>query len=83
MTDTRYKKALHLEYITVFYNFLEAAASLIAGKMAGSIALIGFGLDSMIENASAFILIWRLKKHGTMTEEEEEKPVCFSAVRRN
>ncbi|MFC1568662.1 cation transporter, partial [bacterium] len=52
---------------------LEAIASIIAGKMANSIALIAFGLDSIVESLSAFVLIWRLKKHDTITEEEEEK----------
>lgn len=68
-----HKKALYLEYLTVGYNILECAASIIAGVMAGSIALIGFGLDSAIESISGGVLIWRLKKHGVVSEEEEER----------
>jgi divalent metal cation (Fe/Co/Zn/Cd) transporter len=41
--------------------------------MAGSISLIGFGLDSIVESLSGFVLIWRLKKYGTISEEEEER----------
>ena len=43
-----YKKALNLEYFTVSYNFLEAIASILAGYAANSIALVAFGLDSII-----------------------------------
>ncbi len=49
-----------LEYLTIAWNGLEAALSLIAGVMAGSVALVGFGLDSVIETASAGVLLWRL-----------------------
>lgn len=68
-----YKKALFLEYFTVGYNILEGVASVTAGVMTGSIALVGFGLDSAVESASGGVLIWRLKKHGRISEEEEER----------
>lgn len=71
--ETTYRKALVLEYFTVFYNFLEAAAAIIFGRLAGSTALIGFGLDSVVENLSAFVLIWRLKKHGSLSKNDEER----------
>lgn len=73
MTKYLHKKALILEYFTVVYNILEAIASIMAGRMAGSISLIGFGLDSIVESLSGFVLIWRLKKYGTISEEEEER----------
>jgi len=66
------KKALYLSYFTVGYNLAEAAASIVFGWLAGSIALIGFGLDSLIESLSASIMIWRFSKHD-MTSEEEER----------
>jgi divalent metal cation (Fe/Co/Zn/Cd) transporter len=71
--EDRYRKALALEYFTVGYNILEAAASIIAGGMANSIALVGFGLDSVVESLSGLVLIWRLKKHGTISAGEEEE----------
>lgn len=71
--ETLYKKGLKLEYFTVGYNFLEAAASLIFGGMAASIALIGFGLDSIVESLSGIILIWRLSKGMNLEKEQEEK----------
>ncbi|MFC2170127.1 cation diffusion facilitator family transporter [Acidobacteriota bacterium] len=68
-----YKKGLRLEYFTVGYNLIEAAVSIAFGRMANSIALVGFGLDSIVESLSGVILIWRLKKHGLVSEEKEEK----------
>jgi divalent metal cation (Fe/Co/Zn/Cd) transporter len=53
-------RGLNLEYFTVAWNFLEAAVALVAGAIAGSIALVAFGLDSLIEASSGGILIWRL-----------------------
>lgn len=68
-----YRKALALEYFTVYYNILEAFFSIFFGSEAGSIALVGFGLDSIVESLSGFILIWRLRKHGAASETEEEE----------
>lgn len=68
---TPYKRALLSEYFTVSWNILEGLVAIAAGVIAGSIALIGFGLDSYIEIASGVVLIWRLRKHGFSDEEEE------------
>ena len=72
-TENRWHTALLLEYFTVAYNIVEAVLSILFGMLAGSIALIGFGLDSIVESLSAIILIWRLRQHDTGTREEEEK----------
>lgn len=69
---TPHKKALFSEYFTVGWNVLEGVIAIAAGIVAGSIALVGFGLDSYIEVASGLVLIWRLRKHGFSNEEEEE-----------
>lgn len=50
-----------LEYLTIAWNGFEAAVALGSGLMAGSIALVGFGLDSVIETLSAAVLLWRLR----------------------
>ncbi len=50
-----------LEYVTLVWNSLEAIASIIAGVLAGSIALVGFGIDSVIECASSTAMLWRLR----------------------
>ena len=67
------RKALFLSYFTVGYNILEGMLSIFAGSLAGSIALIGFGLDSFVESLSGSVMIWRFRKSGKITEEEEER----------
>jgi divalent metal cation (Fe/Co/Zn/Cd) transporter len=64
--------ALRLEYFTVAYNTVEAIASIVFGSAAASIALVGFGLDSIVESLSAIILIWRLRQHENSSRENEE-----------
>lgn len=55
------RRGLRLEFLTVGWNLAEAAIALAAGWPAGSIALVGFGLDSLVESASGVILVWRLR----------------------
>lgn len=74
------KRAVRLEYFTVGYNILEALAAVGAGIAAGSIALIGFGLDSIIEVTAAGALLWRLKKELRTGEDFTEDEL--SAVER-
>ena len=50
-----------LEYFTIAYNSLEGLVSIVAGCIAGSVSLIGFGLDSLIEVTSGAALLWRLR----------------------
>jgi divalent metal cation (Fe/Co/Zn/Cd) transporter len=50
-----------LEYFTLGWNLTEAAVAIGAGSFAASIALIGFGVDSLIESLSGAILLWRLQ----------------------
>ena len=69
---TSHKKALLSEYFTVGWNVIEGIVAIASGVIAGSIALVGFGLDSYIEVTSGLVLIWRLRKHGFDDEEEEE-----------
>ncbi|MFC1912988.1 cation diffusion facilitator family transporter [Chloroflexota bacterium] len=71
--DKLYRKGLRLEYFTVGYNVLEAIASIVFGGIAGSIALIGFGLDSIVESLSGLVLVWRLRQHGKISKAAEER----------
>jgi divalent metal cation (Fe/Co/Zn/Cd) transporter len=59
------RHALRLEALTISWNVLEAAIAIIAGAIAGSIALVGFGLDSVIETIAAATLYWRLRSELT------------------
>jgi len=65
------QQAVRLEYFTVGWNIIEAAVALVAGVLAGSIALVGFGLDSIIETISGLTLLWRLKQRGDFEAEAE------------
>lgn len=67
------KRALRLSYFTVGYNVLEGMISIFAGYLAGSIALVGFGLDSFVESLSGGVIIWRFAKHEGLSTEEEEQ----------
>jgi divalent metal cation (Fe/Co/Zn/Cd) transporter len=53
------RRALFLSYFTIIYNVVEGTLSIMAGIWAGSVSLIGFGLDSAVESLSAVIMVWR------------------------
>jgi divalent metal cation (Fe/Co/Zn/Cd) transporter len=72
-THRLYRKGLRLEYFSIGYNVTEAIVSIVFGTIAGSIALIGFGLDSIVESLSAGALIWRLRQHGHISQKTEER----------
>ncbi len=55
------RQGILLSYATIGYNSLEAIASLIAGLLSGSVALVGFGIDSIIEVIASVAAQWRLR----------------------
>ena len=59
------QRALWLEYLTVGWNLVEAVIAVAAALAVGSVALLGFGLDSVVESASGAVLIWRLQAERT------------------
>jgi divalent metal cation (Fe/Co/Zn/Cd) transporter len=61
---------LWLVAATLVYNVLEAVVALASGTVAGSIALLGFGLDSVIECVAAGVLLWRLRVEARGAEPE-------------
>lgn len=54
------KRGRRLEHFTIVWNSLEALVALVSGFLAGSVALVGFGFDSLIEVTSGGALLWRL-----------------------
>jgi cation diffusion facilitator family transporter len=74
-----HRKAFYRSVVTVAYNFLEGLISVLAGTVSGSIALIGFGLDSFVESLSGGIMIWRFRGLGNHSHEEEEKMEAIAA----
>jgi cation diffusion facilitator family transporter len=69
---TLHCRALWLEYLTVGWNVIEGMVAIGAGLIAGSVALVGFGVDSSIEVISALGLLWRLRKAGPTATVQEE-----------
>jgi divalent metal cation (Fe/Co/Zn/Cd) transporter len=65
------QRGRRLEYLTLAWNSLEAVAAIVAGLISGSIALVGFGLDSLIECFSGGVLLWRLRA-GEQGERREQ-----------
>ncbi len=61
-----------LEYLTLGWNLGEGAVAIGAGVFAGSTALLGFGIDSLIECLSGSVLLWRLS-HGEKGEQREQQ----------
>lgn len=76
-----------LEYFTIAWNVLEGAVSIAAGAMAGSISLVGFGLDSLIEVTSGAAGLWRLHHDGDASRRDRSEAhalrvigACFLAL---
>ena len=66
------RRVLSYSYFTVGYNIVEGIVSIFAGALAGSIALVGFGLDSFVESLSGGVMIWRFRRHELSKEVEEK-----------
>jgi divalent metal cation (Fe/Co/Zn/Cd) transporter len=62
-----------LEYFTLGWNAVEAAVGIVSGLLAGSIALAGFGLDSVIECFSGAVMLWRLREGKESNREHIER----------
>lgn len=69
------RRAVGLAYFTISYNVIEGIVAVIAGALAGAISLVGFGLDSAIEVASAVVVLVRLtaELRGAEPDERAEK----------
>ena len=66
-----HRRGLWLEWFTVAWNVVEASVAIGAGLIAGSVALVGFGVDSGVEVISAVALLWRLYRAGPHASAEE------------
>ena len=70
------RMAFRLEWLTIGWMSIEAVVALISGVAAGSLVLVAFGLDSVIELISAGVLMWRLSvelRHGQAFSEDAER----------
>lgn len=74
------RRGRNLEYFTIAYNSLEGLIGIGAGLLAGSIALVGFGFDSVIEVTSGAALLWRLSADGDKESRERAEWITLRLV---
>src|SRR3984957_14109827 len=69
-----------LEYFTVVWNTLEGLVAVVAGIVAGSISLVGFGIDSFIEVTSGSVLLWRMSVDSDVHRREANEKRALRIV---
>ena len=74
------RRAKQLAWLGVGWHGVEADIAIGAGLMAGSIALIGFGADSLIESFAGFILLWRFAASRATSEDAEQRAQKLIAI---
>jgi len=81
------RRGKHLEYLTIAWNTVEGLVAVVAGTLAGSISLVGFGIDSFIEVTSGAVLLWRMSVDADVRKRERREKlslrivgVCFLAL---
>lgn len=81
------QRGKQLEYFTIAWNTLEGLVAVVAGAVAGSISLVGFGIDSFIEVTSGGVLVWRMSVDAEVRKRERREKlslrivgVCFLAL---
>lgn len=81
-TDRLRRRGLTLAGLTIAWNVVEAIVAVSAGIAAGSIALIGFGFDSMVEVLSAWVVVWQFRGElrGGYDEDRERRALRLIGV---
>ena len=74
------RRGKQLEYFTIAWNSLEGLVALIAGPLAGSISLMGFGIDSFIEVTSGGVLLWRMSVDADVRKRERREKLSLRIV---
>jgi divalent metal cation (Fe/Co/Zn/Cd) transporter len=77
------RRAVRLEQVTIGYNVIEGIVAVTAGLIAGSVALVGFGFDSVIEVAAATVVLIRLRaeiRGGQVDEAKQRRALRFVAI---
>jgi divalent metal cation (Fe/Co/Zn/Cd) transporter len=74
------RRGLQLSYATLTYNCLEGIIAILVGLAAGSIALVGFGADSLIEVTASLTAIWRLRSDSDPVLRERSERISLRIV---
>lgn len=74
------RRGQRLSWLTLGYNSLEGFVAIVAGLLAGSVALVGFGFDSAIELAASAAALWRLNADVDPVERERVELLTLRAV---
>ena len=74
------RRARLLSWLSLGYMVIEGAVAVIAGIVAGSIALIGFGIDSVIEGFASVVIVWRFTGARTLSEHAERRAQRLVAI---
>ena len=74
------QRGKRLEYFTIAWNTLEGLVAVIAGLMAGSISLLGFGIDSFIEVTSGAAVLWRMSVDADVHRRERNEKLALRIV---
>ena len=74
------RRGKRLEYFTIAWNTLEGLVAVVAGALAGSISLVGFGIDSFIEVTSGTVLLWRMSVDADALKRERNEKLSLRIV---
>ena len=74
------RRGKRLEYFTIAWNTLEGLVAVISGAMAGSVSLVGFGIDSFIEVTSGSTLLWRMSVDADERSRERNEKLSLKIV---
>ena len=78
--DALLRRSVRLNVLTIAYNSLEGVIALIAGALAGSVALTGFGLDSLIELTAGLTALWRLRADVDPHKRERAERISLRVI---
>src|SRR5438876_6075508 len=74
------RRGRRLEYFTIVWNALEGLVAVVAGAIAGSISLVGFGIDSFIEVTSGTVLLWSMSVDADVERRQPNERRALSVV---
>jgi divalent metal cation (Fe/Co/Zn/Cd) transporter len=74
------RRGRRLEYFTIAWNSIEGLLAVVLGIVAGSISLVGFGLDSFVEVTSGLVLLWRISVDADLARRELNEKRALKSV---